>query len=246
MVGRRCELCERKFKSDQGLLQHFADKHPDASPPDDVLKREALRNKKRNSSTTRKSRQNKLLIVAAIVIVMIVIASVGVYFASPKLTTQSTTVGTTSDAIYGINTGNYAPEVQITLTNGTSTTLSKFYGQVTLLWFVTTWCPSCQQGEQMLNRQYYSELHSKGVDILVVELYNDLGQAGPSISQFANQYGGGTGKAGWFYGTSTQSATYTYDPSANLEVYYIISSTGVILTSGSPLVNNLPNVVSAA
>ena len=98
----------------------------------------------------------------------------------------------------------------------------------------------------MLNQQYYSELHAKGVSIIVVELYKDLNEPGPSISQFANQYGGGLGKEGWLYGTSTQSASYTYDPQSDLDVYYLISPTGVILTSGVGLPNDLQGIVTAA
>ena len=243
MPQKKCDLCEREFGSYQGLIQHYAVKHPDATPPKDVVKREELR-KKRNSSHTAKGRQNKLLIISAIVIVIIVIASVGVYYSTSadKLSAHNTTSG----IIYGINAGNYAKDIPITLTNGTTTSLSKFSGGPVLLWFVATWCSSCTQGAQMLNQQYYSELHAKGVTIIVVELYNDLNEQGPSISQFANQYGGGVGKPGWLYGTSTQSASYTYDPQSDLDIYYLINPTGVILTSGVGLPNDLQSVVTAA
>lgn len=248
MPKKKCDLCQREFVSEQGLLQHYADKHPGLTPPKDVVKREAVRRKKTNSSHSLKSRQNRLLIISAIVIVIIVIATVGVYYSSTRSTKQQSPDNTASGPVYGINVGDYAPNFTITLTNGTTTTFQKFLGSPVLLYFVATWCPSCTQAEQLLSQQYYSELHAKGVTIVIVELYNDLGQSGPSIQQYANQYGGGTGKPGWFYGTSTQSATYTYDPSANLEAYYLINSSGaIIMTTGSAgLANDLPSVVSAA
>jgi cytochrome oxidase Cu insertion factor (SCO1/SenC/PrrC family) len=248
MSERKCDLCGREFSSDQGLLQHYTDKHPGASLPKGVAKREALRKKKIvNSSSSHK--QKKILIVSAIVILIIIIASVGVYYSSfSGKATQHDSTDTTSGILYGINSGDHAPNMTVTLVNGTSTTLSRFAGSTVLLYFVATWCPSCQQAAQLLQQQYYSELHTKGVVILTIELYNDLNQQGPSIQQFANQYAGGTGKLGWLFGTSTQSATYAYDSSANLEAYYLINSSGVIVmtTGSSGLANNLPAVVNAA
>jgi thiol-disulfide isomerase/thioredoxin len=249
MTDKRCDLCDREFGSEQGLLQHYTDKHPGATPPKGIVNREAQRKKKRNSSYRAKGRQNRLLVISAIVIIIIVIATVGVYYysytGSPKKQSPDSTV---SGPVYGINMGDYAPNIPIALTNGTSTSLSKFSGSVVLLYFVATWCPSCQQAAQLLEQQYYAQLHLKGVVIITIELYNDLNEQGPSIQQFANQYAGGTGKPAWLFGTSTQNATYTYDPSANLEAYYLVNAAGeIIMTTGSAgLANNLPSVVSAA
>lgn len=250
MSTKRCDLCDREFTSEQGLLQHYSDKHPGVTPPRDIVKRESLRKKKTNGSFAGKGRQTRLLVISAIVVIIIVIAAAGLYYyySTSSGTAQHSTDNKVSGPTYGINKGDYAPNIQITLTNGTTTSLSKFSGSTVLLYFVATWCPSCQQAAQLLNQQYYSQLHSKGVVILMIELYNDLNQQGPSIQQFASQYGGGTSKPGWYFGTSTQNATYTYDPSANLEAYYLINSTGaiVITTGSSGLANNLPSVVSAS
>jgi cytochrome oxidase Cu insertion factor (SCO1/SenC/PrrC family) len=250
MAERKCELCGREFSSDQGLLQHYTDKHPGVNVPKDVAMREALRKKKIvNSSSSHRQNNKRILIVSAIVILIIVIASVGVYyFSNSNKTIQHDSAITSPGIVYGINSGDHAPNMTVTLVNGTSTTLSRFSGSTVLIYFVATWCPSCQQAAQLLQQQYYSELHAKGVVILTIELYNDLNQQGPSIKQFADQYGGGTGKPGWLFGTSTQSATYAYDPTANLEAYYLINSSGaIVMTTGSSgLANNLPAVVNAA
>lgn len=248
MSKKKCDLCDREFGSEQGLLQHYADKHPGVIPPKGIVKRDALRKKKTNSSYAVKGRQNKLLVISAIVVIIIVIAAAGLYYYSTSNTKQQNPDKTASGPVYGINAGDYAPNIPITLTNETTTSLSKFSGDVVLLYFVATWCPSCQQAAQLLDQQYYSQLHSKGVVILTIELYNDLNEQGPSIQQFANQYAGGTGKPGWLFGTSIQNATYTYDPRANLEAYYLLNTAEkIIMTTGSAgLANNLPSVVSTA
>jgi cytochrome oxidase Cu insertion factor (SCO1/SenC/PrrC family) len=202
-----------------------------------------------NGSFAGKGRQNILLVMSAIAVIIIIVVAAGLYYYySTNITAQKNPHDTMSGKVYGIDQGDYAPNIPITLANGTSTSLSNFSGSTVLLYFVATWCPSCQQAAQLLNQQYYSELHSKGAVILTIELYNDLNQQGPSIQQFASQYAGGTGKPGWYFGTSTQNATYTYDPSANLEAYYLINGAGAIImtTSSSGLANNLPSVVSAS
>lgn len=92
----------------------------------------------------------------------------------------------------------------------------------------------------MLASKYYSELETKGVTILTVELYNDLGQSGPNLAQFANQYGAGLNEQGWYYGYSNQTTTFTFDPKAALDVYYALNPQGVIVTRGNRTTQRSP------
>ena len=145
----------------------------------------------------------------------------------------------------GIDIGQSAPNIPITLVNGTNVTLDDFHGRPVVLWFMTTGCSSCSQSSQLLTSQYYNLIHSKGAVILTVNLYDNFGTPGFSLKFFANNYGAGLNKTGWLYGTSTQNATYEYDPRAYLDVYYTIDSNGTIINEGTPLSTNLDNIVSS-
>lgn len=182
--------------------------------------------------------RKKLLLLSLLIVIA---ASVGVYVLYGPHSTNNTP-GTRT----GVNTGERAPDILISLINGTTTTLNKFYGHPVLLWFVATWCTSCQQGAQLLASQYYSQLRSEGVTLLTVESYNNLGYSGPTMSQFAAQYAGGSSTPGWLFATTTQNATYTYNPQADLDIYYLIGPSGIIVTTGVGLPTALQSLVSTA
>ena len=82
----------------------------------------------------------------------------------------------------GIDIGQAAPNIHVTLANGTNVTLDDFHGRPVVLWFMTTGCSSCSQSSQLLTSQYYSIIHSKGAVILTVNLYDNLGNAGFSLN----------------------------------------------------------------
>ncbi len=145
----------------------------------------------------------------------------------------------------GLGINETAPNIPITLTNGTNVTLNSFHGRPVVLWFIVTGCSSCAYGAQLLASQYYSKIHSKNATILIVDLYDNLGTAGLPIQAFATQYGSGLNKPGWLYGTSTQNATYQYDPNAYLDVYYVINPNGTIINEGPDLPANLDSIVSS-
>lgn len=145
----------------------------------------------------------------------------------------------------GISIGQDAPNIPVKLVNGTNITLDDFHGRPVILWFITTGCSSCSQSSQLLKSQYYNQIHSKGAVILIVNLYDNLGTDGFSLKFFANSYGYGLNKTGWIYGTTTQNASYEYDPNAYLDIYYVINSNGTIINEGTPLSTNLNSIVSS-
>lgn len=140
------------------------------------------------------------------------------------------------------STASSAPDVGQVAPNGTFMTLAgksvdvtSSRGQPTLLWFVSTWCSSCQAGTQTV-AQNITTLLSDGVRVDEIELYNDLGQSGPSMAQFSQALAGPqAANPDWTFGVSSQPLTRAYDPQSFLDIYYLLDSAGrVTYVNSSP------------
>ncbi|MGC8622610.1 MAG: redoxin domain-containing protein [Candidatus Micrarchaeia archaeon] len=141
----------------------------------------------------------------------------------------------TSISSPNITIGSPAPNYSFMLVNGSYESLYNFKGHPVLLWFVATWCSGCVQGNEILN-QNYGFFKSRGIKIIELELYNDLGYKGPNIGDFASSY------APSAYGSGTiipAFASYNmsaaYDPSGYLDIYYLISSNGTVIYENNTL-----------
>lgn len=176
----------------------------------------------------KKKRNLKLLILIAVVFAVVVGISYALYAYS-----------TTSR----VQTGSIAPDIPLTLINGTTTDLNHFRGHPVILWFVTTWCPSCQEGAALISQKYLPQLVSMSVTMVAVESYNNLGYPGPTMDQFMNVYAGGGGQ-NWFFATTTKDATLIYNPDSYLDLYYLIDSNGLVVQTGTNLPGALPQIVS--
>jgi len=217
-VGIKCKFCGKNFDSENALKQHFNDVHK-------VDKGDLDINDVKNRGISRKA---ALSVIGVVVIAAVVIFS---FIGSHNIQNSNA---------HGTGIGEIAPNIPITLANGTNITLSSLRGKPVILWFATTWCSSCQEGASLLaNDGYYSKIHAKGADIVTIEVYNDFGYIGPSIQKFANQYGNGTNDNGWLYGTSDLNATSLYDPKDYLDIYYIINPNGTIVSSAPGIAANL-------
>ncbi len=134
-----------------------------------------------------------------------------------------------------ITIGSIAPDYGFLLSNGSYTNLSAYKGDVVVLWFVATWCPSCAQGNEAIN-QNYQFFERRGIKVIELELYKDLGYSGPPIASFVNSY------APSAYSNDTiipalagYNMTAAYDPKGYLDIYYLISRNGTVLyINGSP------------
>ncbi|MDG6926537.1 MAG: redoxin family protein [Nitrososphaerota archaeon] len=204
---------------------------------------------RRRNGRGRKGAKRKLLLVSLGVLVVLVAAGIGAYAFYNHQQQANTTEGTGTTTLTtstGIDAGDRAPDMPIYLTNGTSTSLSSFQGHAVLVWMVATWCPGCQESAPVIASQYYSQLRSAGVTLITVEDYNDLGYSGPTMTQFASQYAGGVDShPGWLFADTSQSATYTYNPQADLDIWYLIGPSGTIVTSGLNLGTTIHSAITA-
>ena len=194
-MSSKCRFCNKELESDSGLLMHFNDKH---RPEKGAL---SLNEIKKSSISARTVLIVAVIACCGIPLLLIGLSSIGLF----GFLAQHATSGQSAYGVANATIGEVAPNIPITLANGTNITLSSLRGHPVVLWFVTTWCPSCQESESILaNNGYYKEIHAKGALFVTIELYNDLGEPGPSLSDFSSQYGAGyTQNKSWLlYGTS--------------------------------------------
>lgn len=139
-----------------------------------------------------------------------------------------------------------APAGSFTRLGGSTGTVSSLRGQATLLWFVTTWCSSCQAGTQAMSVQI-PRLAADHVRVVELELSGDLGQPGPSMSDFARQLAGRRFQdADWTFGSASASLTQAYDPHGYLDVYYLINAAGQITYVNSSPASTMSQLLGAA
>jgi thiol-disulfide isomerase/thioredoxin len=124
--------------------------------------------------------------------------------------------------------GARAPAGTFTTVTGAVRTISSLRGHPTLLWLVTTWCPGCQAGTEQMPAEL-AKLRARGVRLVELEDYADLGQPGPGIAAFAARYARAAARApDWVFGTASLGLTHAYNPQGYLDIYYLLDSSGRI------------------
>ncbi len=124
--------------------------------------------------------------------------------------------------------GTRGPAGSFTTVTGATRTISSLRGRPALVWFVATWCPSCQAGTQVLASKIaaFSRMHVRVVEL---EDYQDLGQPGPGMASFGPQFAGASYRnRDWTFGTASQALTLAYNPQGYLDVYFLLDSSGHI------------------
>jgi thiol-disulfide isomerase/thioredoxin len=165
----------------------------------------------------------------------------GLHFANRPSTSAA---GSGPSAVPAV--GDPAPPGTFTTLAGQTVNVASLKGHPTLVWFVSTWCSSCQAGTQTM-AAYLPQLAADGVKVYEVELYQDLGQSGPTLASFSQQLAGPEAtNPDWTFGTSTASLTRTYDPQSYLDIYYLLNAQGQITyVNGSPG-STMPQLLAAA
>lgn len=153
---------------------------------------------------------------------------------------------TSAQASAAPSVGNRAPAGTFTTLSGRTVDVASLHGHPTLVWFVSTWCSSCQAGTQAMAHNL-ARLRADEVRVDEVELYRDLGQSGPSMTAFAKALAGPDAtNSDWTFGTSSASLTRTYDPQGYLDVYYLLDAHGdITYVNGSPA-STMPQLLAAA
>jgi thiol-disulfide isomerase/thioredoxin len=143
--------------------------------------------------------------------------------------------------------GQAAPDGSFTTTTGQTETISALRGQPTLVWFVATWCSSCQAGTTAMAQQIpkFAAYHVRVVEL---ELADDLGQSGPPITVFGQQLAGSAyNNPDWIWGIASPKLTQTYDPNGYLDIYYLFDAQGrVVYVNSSPGATMGPLLAAAA
>lgn len=124
--------------------------------------------------------------------------------------------------------GILAPAGSFTTVTGATHKISSLRGQPTLVWFVATWCPSCQAGTQAMAAKMaaFSRMY---VRVIELEDYADFGQPGPSMAAFGPRFAGAASHSpDWVFGTASRALTQAYNPKGYLDIYYLLNSSGRI------------------
>ena len=152
--------------------------------------------------------------------IILMIAAVFIYFAVGHSNPQVQRA-----AVYNSS----APDYRFIAANGSIMNLSEFSGKPVVIWFVATWCSSCAQGDEALNKSYQF-FRQHNIKIIELEIYNDLGYKGMPIGQFVSDYAGNA------YLNKTIIPAYAgynmsvaYDPKGYLDIYYLVSGSGKIV-----------------
>ncbi len=158
-----------------------------------------------------------------------------VVVAAVLLVTRGSSQGATSASRTTKPASVPAPNGSFTTAAGALATMASLRGQPTLVWFVSTWCSSCQAGTQAM-ASAIPALSADHVRVVELELAGDLGQPGPSIANFARQYAGAAfTNRDWIFGVASSGLTTTYDPNNYLDIYYLVNASGhIVYVNGSP------------
>ncbi len=160
---------------------------------------------------------------------------------------RDTTAGGTNAAPGGAipAVGSAAPDGTFTTVSGRTVTIASLRGRKTLLWFVATWCPSCQAGTQAMAGQA-PRLRAAGVKVIEVEDYADLGQPGPPMSSFARQFASTASRDPGTFGTASPALTRAWNPHGYLDVYFLLGSSGRVAYINSGPASTMSQLLARA
>jgi len=215
-----------------------------------------LRPPRRGGSAARRAeaqrhRRNRLLAAAGVTVVVALVGLVVALHLTKTSTVSSSATGSSATGSSGssaasLPVGMTAPDGAFTTLAGKTETVADLRGEPALIWFVTTWCSSCQAGTEVMARNV-ATLASDGVKVVEVENYADLGQSGPPMGSFAKTLAGSAfSDPDWTFGEASSTLTRTYNPDAYLDIYYLINAEGKITYVNSSPGSTMAQLLGAA
>ena len=200
----------------------------------------------RRRAEAQRHKRNRLLLGGSVTVVVLLVALVIALHAANSSSGSASANGSSGTSGVSLPVGTSAPNGTFTTLAGKTETVAALRGKPTLIWFMTTWCSSCQAGTQAM-AQHIAALAADGVRVVEVENYQDLGQSGPSVSTFAKTLAGSAfTDPDWTFGEASAALTHTYNPKAYLDLYYLIDAQGKITYVNSSPGSTMPQLLSAA
>ena len=200
----------------------------------------------RRRAEAQRHKRNRLLLGTSVTVVVALVAVVIALHVTSSSSGSASASGPSGTSGVSLPVGTIAPNGAITTLAGKSESVAGLRGKPTLIWFVTTWCSSCQAGTQAM-AQNVATLAADGVRVVEVENYADLGQSGPPMGTFAKTLAGSAvTNPDWTFGEASSTLTHTYNPKAYLDIYYLISAEGKITYVNSSPASTMPELLSAA
>ena len=124
--------------------------------------------------------------------------------------------------------GTPAPDIRFSALDGKQRRLSDFRGRAAMLWFYASWCPTCAVGTTAVVENLG---RLKGLQIIQLQLFDNLGYPGPSVAEFARRYAGPTlGSPNWLWGEASREVSFTYYPRGVPDIYFLIGKDGIVRT----------------
>lgn len=175
-----------------------------------------------------------------------VVAIVGVVLGLHAADGSSASATTAASSAGLPSVGTPAPNGTFTTLSGKAETVASLRGKPTLLWLMTTWCSSCQASTHTL-AQNLSKLEADGVRVIEVENFDDLGQSGPPLSEFAKVLAGPERTSpDWTFGEASPGLTHTYNPHSYLDIYYLLNAQGQVVYVNSTPASTMPQILAQA
>lgn len=142
-----------------------------------------------------------------------------------------------------VEVGKEAPDITFKTLDGKEMKLSDFRGKPVMLWFIATWCPTCQVGAKVLSEEKMSDIAKYDLKIIVLKVWNNLGYPGPSLEEFGREWvGENFDHQNWIFVEADQETSFLFDPRGLPDIYYLIDKTGRVLvvdTAPSATINKI-------